>query len=568
MLSEAKSQVLLLQPWIEDFYATECRMQPLGLAYLAGSLKRKFPEINVQIYDTFAGGKKKNLSWPKEFEYLKPYYGYPDHSPFSLFYHYSRFGQSADTIEKKLHAYAPFLIGISCLFTPYYRQSLALARLCKKVFPQVPIVMGGSHATLRPQSLLSPQPPFDPGEHLCDYVLRGEAEESICELVEFLQGKRLLSSVSNLVDLQARSRKRERRHQTGNGDKELKLSAPVPPDRRQLAFPDFTGLNPKHYTFQGLPLSFIITSRSCRHRCSFCTVHAVFGAHYETRDPGDVVAEIQLRYKQGFRHFDIEDDNFTSDKKHCLEILNRIADLQLPISFSAMNGLCYWTLDHDILRALRKNGFDTLNLSLVSSEERGKLFNRPTHSPKKLQEIVQAAQQLGLRVIAYAILGMPGQTPEEMCASLRVLAAAKCLVGVSPFYFTPGSPIYQKEKHNPEIRLASQGKDAFLSARLSALDIEHHNFSRDDVYTCFRMARVINYIKEGLDRNLEQTDSWFEPAFKVIREGKWHAESKEGRQALPFSKKIHSLLVQKPLEVQGYKSSRKLIFTEPKVIGI
>ena len=53
-----KPQVLLLQPRVEDFYSTACRTQPVGLAYLAGSLKRAFPGLEVQIYDTLAGGKK------------------------------------------------------------------------------------------------------------------------------------------------------------------------------------------------------------------------------------------------------------------------------------------------------------------------------------------------------------------------------------------------------------------------------------------------------------------------------------------------------------------------------
>ena len=47
-------------------------------------------------------------------------------------------------------------------------ESLELARLCRKVHPEVPIVMGGNHASMHPETLLDPRAPFEGEEFWCD----------------------------------------------------------------------------------------------------------------------------------------------------------------------------------------------------------------------------------------------------------------------------------------------------------------------------------------------------------------------------------------------------------------
>ena len=542
----ATTQVLLLQPWVEDFYTTDCRIQPIGLAYLAGSLLRRFPDLDVEIYDTLAGGEKRSIPWPREFGYLKDFYGHPDSGPFSLFHQYFRFGQGDDAILERLRGYTPLLVGISSLFTPYYRQSLALAQLCRRTFPGVPIVMGGSHASLSPATLLEPRAAT--GETLCDFVLRGECEESIVELVEYLQGRRPLAEVSNLVSRETRQ----------PSDSEL-----VTPRREMIPEPEFRGLDARDYTYDRKPMTFLIASRSCPHRCSFCSIHAVFGLRYETRDVDGIVEEILRRYREGIRHFDIEDDNFTFSTEKTHELLDRIIELNLPVTFSAMNGISYISLDDSLLEKMRRAGFASLNLALVSSDQVVLEFTRRPHTVERFLRVVAKANELNLRVTAYFILGMPGQTVGEMWGTLKILGATQCLVGASPFYFTPGSPIHRKEAGNPTIRLASADRDPYFSARLTAMDLESNDFDREDVYTCFRMTRVFNYVKRGIDLGLDRDDEYFEPAWRVFRQRRWFAESKNGQPPLPFSSKVAELLEVdlrdgEPPVIRGYRTGAEV----------
>ncbi|MBE7437356.1 MAG: B12-binding domain-containing radical SAM protein [Spirochaetales bacterium] len=511
--------ILLLQPWVEDFYSTDCRIQPIGLAYLAASIKRAFPDYAVVIYDALAGGKKRTIPWPEEFDYLKPYYHSRQEKDFALFSAYRRTGKSEEQIRQDLSAYQPLLIGISALFTPYYRQSLALASICRSLFGEVPIVMGGSHATLHPETLLGP---------LVDYVLAGEAEMSIVALIQALCRERSLTAVPGLV------------YRSGSG---IQKNAQESPDIHQIALPDLSSLSQKDYRFRGVPMTFLITSRSCPHRCSFCSIHAVFGQRYSMRRVADILEEIRIRYEEGFRHFDIEDDNFTVNKKEVKALLRAIIEQHWPITFSAMNGLSYISLDEELLLLMRQAGFSHLNLALVSADEIVRRMTERPHTLERFYEVMEVARSLGFQITVYFIIGLPGQTLESMCSTLKVLAGSPCLLGVSPFYYTPGSPIHRQG--HADLRLASAGRDPYFAARLTALDVESDLWDRRDLYTLFKWTRVVNAAKEGLDKG-PQGAELLNRALEILR-----GERLLEEPAI-YSQKVVQEMQRKGWAIQGY----------------
>ncbi len=554
--------VLLLQPWIEDFYHTDCRIQPIGLAYLAGALKQALPDLPVRIYDCLAGGELHGLPWPRELAYLKAYYGDAAGPPFSLFRQYYRAGKSEGRIRADLGALpAPLYIGISCLFTPYYRESLRLAALCRELFRDVVIVMGGNHASLFPESLLYSQaearalalpcanaiPPWPdrPAGARADYVLCGEGEASLVEFTRRLLAGETVETTPNLVSRASLAAGALR-------------PDPVAPDMAALARPDFSGLDADDYRYDGERMSFLITSRSCPHRCSFCSIHAVFGKEYRIRSPDDVFEEILERYAAGVRHFDIEDDNFTVNKRSVLALLDRIIAARLDARFSAMNGLSYISLDEPLLEKMRAAGFERLNLALVSADPLTLEFADRPHTVEKFHRIMQIADRLDFRTTAYFIAGMPGQSLDVMADTLRVLAGERCLVGASPFYFTPGSPIHRRMADDSGIRLASRGRDSFFAARLTALDLETDQFTRTDVYTIFRLTRWVNYVKEGVDRGLPADAEYFLPAAECLENKAW-PPGRRGECA-PFSRAAGESFEARGLSVRGYRSRRALLW--------
>ena len=458
-------KIILVQPPIEDFYDTDVRLQPIGLCYLKAAIQAHLPDVEVLIKDYHRGRGRHTIPLPRELADLAAYYPVADKSPFSTFHQYYHFGYSFEAIAAEIAALQPDLVGIAALFTPYYREALEVAR-CVKQQVAVPVVMGGAHVSAVPEAVLS---------HPCvDYVIRGEGERPLIELLRCLQGVQRLEDVPNLG------------YKHGE-----RLCFNAIKDNYHidvLPSPDVSDFSLATYTLAGKPLTFMITSRSCPHKCSFCSVHTTFGHTYRRRAIDTVLAEIDLRYQQGYRVIDFEDDNLTFYTAPFKELCRRLI-ARFPardIEFVAMNGISYLSLDEELLELMYQAGFSQLNLALVSSDRTVRETTKRPHTIEAYLRVVQKAFQLGFRMVSYQILGLPQESLESMVQTLAFNARLPVLLGASPFYRTPNAPITRGLTLTPR---------DYVRARTTAMALDTAGFTRDDIYTLFITTRIINFLK-------------------------------------------------------------------------
>jgi hypothetical protein len=253
---------------------------------------------------------------------------------------------------------------------------------------------------------------------------------------------------------------------------------------------DFSDFPPERYLFEKKPICFINMSRGCPHRCSFCAVQATFGPGYRARPPEHVLSEMKQRYAEGYRVFDFEDDNLTFLRAGFVRLLDLIrAEFDgKGIRLLAMNGISFMSLDRSLLEQMKGAGFTNLNLSLVSSDGSTlDRLNRP-HRLGQFLKVVEDGHALGFDMVSYQILGLPFETLEAMVATMALLAALPVRIGASVFYLTPGSPMAPPPEKICE-------PDMFL-ARSTAMAVDGAHFDRDDVFTLFITARIINFLKD------------------------------------------------------------------------
>lgn len=459
-------KVVLVQPPVEDFYDTDVRLQPIGLGYMKAAVKKWLPDVDVVVRDYHAGCGRRTVAIPRALAYLKEYYPAADRSPFSTFHRYYHFGASFDDIEADLAALKPDAVAISSLFTPYYREALEVARRAKRRLG-IPVVVGGSHASAAPESLLE--------SSSVDYVIRGEGEKAFVEWLRFLRGENPIEAVPNLAY------KKDGRYVSHP------LAENFPID--ELPFPDLGDLDPARYTAAGKPLTFMITSRSCPHRCSFCSVHTTFGRKYRLRALDNVLEEIELRYRQGYRVIDFEDDNLTYYKETFKELCRRLS-ARYPrgaLELVAMNGISYLSLDDEALELMAAAGFTQLNLALVSSDKTVRETTKRPHTLSAYLKVVDKARRLRLKVVSYQILGLPNESLASMIQTLAFNARLPVRLGASPFYRTPNAPIALGERFTA---------DDYVRSRLTAMAAEGDGFKREDIYTLFIATRIINFLKD------------------------------------------------------------------------
>lgn len=443
-------KVLLIQPPLEDFYTTPIRLYPLGLLYVAEVFRQM--GFSVRVVDGLHPLKKKKLPLPEKFSYLANYLGKP-----YFFKHYHRFGVSFSRILAEIKAFQPEIVGLSSSFAAYFSTVEALIKEIKKNF-KVPVIIGGNQAT----------------------AASGEIKKRLPEIEEVVVGQ-----AENSLPLALQVNAALSRFGQDGKVKEMRSL-----DWKTLT-PAHDLLNASDYRIGQKNYISLQASRGCPHRCSFCNVHLVFGRRADYRPVESVLAEMRWNYlHRAVRLFNFEDDNLAWNRDWLAEFLRAVNHdpLLRGIEITFMNGLSYENLDEEILSLMREAGVRKLDLSWVSGDRMLRLrYRRPGRTEEdKFFSLLKSARRLGFFVTVYIIVGLPGQTREEVVETTEKLLSAGVLVGPSIFYLTPGSELTEN------LDLPSYLREDWDFYRSTAFAVETENLSRHDLVDLFLYIRKRN----------------------------------------------------------------------------
>jgi len=467
-------KIFLIQPPVEDFYQTSIRTKPIGLAYLASSLKKFGHEVAILDCQT---KKKKSIPIPKELSYLKDFYPFNDKSPFKLYTGYYHFGMSWDEIEKKIAEAKADIFGISSSFTPYHGEALRIAKMIKDRFPNKVVVIGGAHVSCSPLEVL--KNPY------INYIIMGEGEYRLPILIEIIEKERK----NKLFEIDGIGYK-------DSGEIKINPIKEFIEDLDLIPYPSRELLDLNRYRINKKLYTMIITSRGCPHGCAYCSAHLVMGNRFRSRSIENIIEEMKECYeKYRIEIFDIEDDNLTYDPGRAKNLMKIIIKTfgEKKIELLAMNGISFASMDEELIELMARAGFKNLNLSLVSSSD---LIQKHLKRPSSLldfDQIIKAAIKVGLNIIAYAIFGIPGQCIEEMIDTLIYMMGRNLLIGPSIYYPIPGTILFERCKKEALL------PNSLLQYRSTAFPIETRDFSRLDLITLLRLTRMINFIKGKIE---------------------------------------------------------------------
>ncbi|HOD37607.1 MAG TPA: radical SAM protein [Candidatus Marinimicrobia bacterium] len=461
-------KIYLIQPPIEDFYTTPIRNIPQGLLALAANL----PKYEINLLD-LRSRVRREIVPPPELASVRQFYRPDDASPFGLYKRYYRFGLSEMEIRQTLPRDGDYYL-ISSLFITYAETVFELIRLIREIVLKSKIIVGGAAATIQPREFL---------EQGADFVIKGEGELALPRLLNELEKDQpSLAPIPNLVW----------RDKTG-----VIQENPVNfiEDLNSLPSADYQTPGTPTYYYQKKPHAILITSRGCPHHCSFCCIHQTMGSRYRLRSVENVLNEMAEKIAQGFRSFDFEDDHLGGERDWFLALLKGIAErfTGLNLSLQAMNGITATNLDDEILTAMWRAGFRSLNLALVTpSEAHQRQVGRPFGTEQYLK-VVECANKLGFFITTYLIIGLPGDRAEELLESILFLAPLPVLIGPALFYLVPGTASFQQFSRLGLI------PSSVLCYRSSFYPVDSKECSRVAAMTLFRICRILNFMREVID---------------------------------------------------------------------
>ncbi len=421
-MKDAPMKLLLCHPnQVVSFEGMKARPMvgpPLGLLMIAGFLRGNGWKGSVEIYDARLSGKfTRNGSEEPVF------------------------GDTDEECGERIRQSGADVVGISNMFTSQIGRAYAMADLVRECLPKAVIVIGGPHVSVFPQEALS--------RSSIDYVVMGEGEERFALLMGALANGEapLIEGVMGKTEAAA-----------GATRPAIKFIQDL--DRLPLPAYDLVdldayfdlarrGYSPRYREWGKRPMT-MITSRGCPHVCSFCSIHTTMGYKYRFHSPGYVKRHVQhLVDAHGVDFIHFEDDNFTHLPERYDEIIATVSQTRPRVRWDTPNGIRGDSWTYERIERAKAAGCEFLTVAIESAIPR--VLNEIVKKKldlARVEELIRWCDAVNLRLHAFSIIGFPGETLDEMRATIAFALDRYRRYGVTPFLQTlipiPNTPIYAK----------------------------------------------------------------------------------------------------------------------------
>lgn len=302
------------------------------------------------------------------------------------------------------------------------------AHQIRRILPRVFLAVGGPYPVAVQEKCLEECPELDA-------VVTGEGELTAVEMLECLIVGRSLEGVLGLA--------------YRDGER-IVLNSPRPliEDLDSLPFParDLLGeidrYIPPPATYKRQPVAVIITARGCNRRCIYCfqiDKHRTLGVRI--RSVENVMAEIELCLRQGYKEIKFIDDTLAADYDRAMEIARQIKQRNLDFTWFA--SACVNQVDRELLTAFREAGCWAILFGAESGVQKDLNTIRKGITLAQIRKAVQTAKEVGLTVYTPFLFGIPGQTFADGLKSIEFACELDPDIAnfhaVTPF---PGTELY------------------------------------------------------------------------------------------------------------------------------
>jgi anaerobic magnesium-protoporphyrin IX monomethyl ester cyclase len=385
------NKVALVFPYFRTRSPTEMLFPPLGVATLAGQLRKL--GVETRVFDC----------------------------TFSNF----------DQLRNDLGRYEPDIVGISSMVS-LTRNSFRVAEMVRAELPHSLLVAGGPLATVFPQRHAGHVDVVFRGEadlsfpRFCtDYFARGVSPQTMAELPLDVYRGLFVSNHGLRVDNPT----------VHHGERELD-SFPLP-DRSDF---DHGAYQRAWLQSSGAKVTSIIVTLGCPFACDFCS-KPIFGNVVRRRDLDLVFAEIEQIRALGYDGLWIADDTFTLNQSYLEEFCRRMAGRKMTWScLSRADGI-----DARTVRLMRDAGCRKVYLGLESgSQATLALMNKQVTLEDGIRA-VHLYREGGIEVGGFFIVGYPGETTSSIEETFRLaLALPLDEISFNVPYPLPGSALFAR----------------------------------------------------------------------------------------------------------------------------
>jgi len=306
---------------------------------------------------------------------------------------------SHEQVLSEIVKFGPHFVGLYATTFGWGKAKKTAADLRKALGRDCFICAGGPYPIAVQERCLS-----DAGADI-DAVVTGEGEHTVIEIIDRLLTGRSLEGVLGVAY---------------RVDNVIIKNPPRPliTDLDSLPFPARELLDdPSRYipppgTYRKKPVAVMITSRGCNRHCIYCfQIDRERKSGVRFRSVENVMEEIELLARQGFREIKFLDDTFAADYDRAMRIAGELRRRRLPIVWFA--SACVNQVDKPLLQAFKDAGCWAMLFGAESGVQKNLNTIRKGTTLEQIRTAVRAAQDAGLRVSTPFLFGIPGETFAE-----------------------------------------------------------------------------------------------------------------------------------------------------------
>ncbi len=332
------------------------------------------------------------------------------------------------TLNLKAELARAICVGISIRPGGQVFRGFRFARAVKAVRPDLPVVMGGWFPSIVPERVLA--------HPAVDYVVTGEGETAFLELVNALSSGRSVDGIPGIARLH-------------NG--RFEHAPPIPSSHiASSPCPAYHLLDIERYIGRERELSYI-SSKGCTGTCKFCAIHCGYADQWHPRPSGTVIRDItQLVRTYHLRRIRFVDANFFADEERVRAIMDGFIREGLGIEWQAPGRADQLNaLSDDTWDLLQRGGCRRIEVGAESATQRILDDMDKGITPDDIRTFAETTHRYGIAGIFNYILGIPGETLEDLRRTIDAIHALRHDYPDSTFAIYRFSPIPITELYAP-----------------------------------------------------------------------------------------------------------------------
>ncbi len=326
--------------------------------------------------------------------------------------------------------------------------------------------------------------------HGVDYVIRGEGEETLKELLQTLERKEDPLTVQGIA-------------LTTNGVTKVTPSRSVIRDLDSLPLPAWDLIDMeayrhlwiKHHGYFSLNLA---TTRGCPFKCNWCA-KPIYGNRYNSRTAFQVINEIELllkNYKPD--HFWMSDDIFGLKPGWVKNFRDEVKKRGLTFRYKIQSRVDL-LLEEDAITALAESGAETVWVGAESGSQKILDAMDKGTTVKQIREARLLLKQKGIKAAFFLQFGYPGENKEDINATLQmVLDLMPDEIGISVSYPLPGTKFYENVKAGLHEKQNWSDSDDLAMMFAGTYSSAYYKILHRYIHNRYRIQRGFNQLKDWI----------------------------------------------------------------------